>query len=68
MESCVVPSDWGGQTAKGAAVVALMDCPFIDQGKNQYVFSEFLRTVLILFVEQLNNMSFNTNDVWQTKL
>lgn len=31
--SCVVPSDWEGQTAGQAAGVALMDLPFINHGK-----------------------------------
>ena len=31
--SCVVPSDWEGQTAGQAAGVALMDLPFIDHSK-----------------------------------
>lgn len=32
-DSCVVPSDWEGQTAGRAAGVALMDLPFIDHSK-----------------------------------
>lgn len=31
--SCVVPSDWEGQTAGQAAGVAVMDLPFIDHSK-----------------------------------
>lgn len=56
--SCVVPSDWEGQTAGQAAGVPFNGPPFHWPQKNQYVlnwpraFSAFLRTMLIYFVQQ----------------